>query len=196
MQAYSPFFQDTKITVSYVGNYWKNLDARGPSIRFGKAHIWNNYYLNGNYLSCSLFTFTWLTARLYQWGPQSTQEWVLKFLSRITSSRTLLNLLCLSYLMLSVMPWREITTLEVPPILLRLVLSPHRHTHTALSRPRASRHLYWPTLVPISRSLSSPFCCLLSTSLMSMLCTYCICLFSEALKQSPAGENLLSITFR
>lgn len=35
--------EDTKLTVSFVGNYWKNIGSRTPSIRFGKSHIWNNY---------------------------------------------------------------------------------------------------------------------------------------------------------
>lgn len=27
-------------------SYWKNINSRGPSIRFGTAHIYNNYYDN------------------------------------------------------------------------------------------------------------------------------------------------------
>jgi pectate lyase len=34
------------LTVTYHHNYWYNLDARLPSIRFGRAHIFNNYYAN------------------------------------------------------------------------------------------------------------------------------------------------------
>jgi len=32
------------LTVTYVGNYWSNLNSRGPSYRFGTGHIFNNYY--------------------------------------------------------------------------------------------------------------------------------------------------------
>jgi pectate lyase len=32
--------------VTYVGNYWSNLNSRGPSYRFGTGHIFNNYYEN------------------------------------------------------------------------------------------------------------------------------------------------------
>ena len=35
------------LTVTYAHNYWLNLDARQPSIRFGTAHIYNNLYVNG-----------------------------------------------------------------------------------------------------------------------------------------------------
>lgn len=34
------------LTVTYHHNHWYNLDARLPSIRFGRAHIYNNYYSN------------------------------------------------------------------------------------------------------------------------------------------------------
>ncbi|KAI3616896.1 pectate lyase a [Moniliophthora roreri] len=36
--------EDTKITVTYVGNYWSNLNSRTPSFRFGHGHIFNNYF--------------------------------------------------------------------------------------------------------------------------------------------------------
>ncbi|KAI5848508.1 putative pectate lyase A [Morchella snyderi] len=32
------------LTVTYHHNYWKNLNSRGPSFRFGTGHIFNNYY--------------------------------------------------------------------------------------------------------------------------------------------------------
>ncbi|RPB12279.1 pectate lyase plyA [Morchella conica CCBAS932] len=32
------------LTVTYHHNYWKNLNSRGPSFRFGTGHIYNNYY--------------------------------------------------------------------------------------------------------------------------------------------------------
>ncbi|TGZ82391.1 pectin lyase-like protein [Ascodesmis nigricans] len=34
------------LTVSYVNNYWKNLNSRAPSYRFGTGHILNNYFEN------------------------------------------------------------------------------------------------------------------------------------------------------
>ncbi|GME74423.1 unnamed protein product [Ambrosiozyma monospora] len=34
------------LTVTYAFNYWENLHSRGPSLRFGTAHIYNNYYRN------------------------------------------------------------------------------------------------------------------------------------------------------
>ncbi|KAG0134692.1 pectin lyase fold/virulence factor [Tuber indicum] len=34
------------LTVTYVGNYFHNLNSRGPSFRFGTGHIFNNYYEN------------------------------------------------------------------------------------------------------------------------------------------------------
>jgi len=37
---------DTVIRVTYHHNFFYNCDARLPSIRFGKAHIFNNYYLD------------------------------------------------------------------------------------------------------------------------------------------------------
>ncbi|KAH7096226.1 pectate lyase [Auriculariales sp. MPI-PUGE-AT-0066] len=36
--------EDTKMTVSFSGNYWKNCGSRTPSVRFGHVHVWNNYY--------------------------------------------------------------------------------------------------------------------------------------------------------
>ena len=35
---------DTAIRVTYHHNYFRNCGSRLPSIRFGKAHIFNNYY--------------------------------------------------------------------------------------------------------------------------------------------------------
>ena len=32
--------------VTYANNYLNNLNSRGPSIRFGTGHFFNNYYLN------------------------------------------------------------------------------------------------------------------------------------------------------
>ncbi|KAL2868099.1 pectate lyase family protein [Aspergillus lucknowensis] len=32
------------LSVTYANNYWKNLNSRGPSLRFGTGHIYNNYY--------------------------------------------------------------------------------------------------------------------------------------------------------
>lgn len=32
------------LTVTFANNYWKNLNSRGPSYRFGTGHIFNNYY--------------------------------------------------------------------------------------------------------------------------------------------------------
>lgn len=34
------------LTVTYVKNYWKNINSRGPSVRFGTSHLYNNYYEN------------------------------------------------------------------------------------------------------------------------------------------------------
>ncbi|KAF2471407.1 pectin lyase-like protein [Lindgomyces ingoldianus] len=34
------------LRVTYHNNYWKNINSRGPSIRFGTGHIFNNYYEN------------------------------------------------------------------------------------------------------------------------------------------------------
>lgn len=36
------------LTVTYNNNYWKNINSRGPSIRFGTGHMYNNYYENVN----------------------------------------------------------------------------------------------------------------------------------------------------
>ncbi|KAK7932464.1 pectin lyase fold/virulence factor [Apiospora marii] len=30
--------------VTYANNYWKNINSRAPSFRFGTGHIYNNYY--------------------------------------------------------------------------------------------------------------------------------------------------------
>lgn len=32
------------LTVTLVGNYFKNVNSRGPSFRFGSGHVVNNYY--------------------------------------------------------------------------------------------------------------------------------------------------------
>ena len=37
---------DTVIRATYHHNYFHDTGSRLPSIRFGKAHIFNNYYLN------------------------------------------------------------------------------------------------------------------------------------------------------
>lgn len=34
------------LRVTYDSNYWKNLNSRGPSFRFGTGHVFNNYYEN------------------------------------------------------------------------------------------------------------------------------------------------------
>ncbi|KAF2660775.1 polysaccharide lyase family 1 protein [Lophiostoma macrostomum CBS 122681] len=34
------------LRVTYHNNYWSNINSRGPSIRFGTGHIFNNYYEN------------------------------------------------------------------------------------------------------------------------------------------------------
>jgi pectate lyase len=34
------------LTVTYNNNYWKNINSRGPSFRFGTGHLYNNYYEN------------------------------------------------------------------------------------------------------------------------------------------------------
>lgn len=34
------------LTVTYANNYWKNVNSRTPSFRFGTGHIFNNYYLS------------------------------------------------------------------------------------------------------------------------------------------------------
>ncbi|TEA11487.1 putative pectate lyase A [Colletotrichum sidae] len=36
------------LRVTYANNYWANFGSRGPSVRFGTAHIYNSYYLNAN----------------------------------------------------------------------------------------------------------------------------------------------------
>ncbi|KAK0701899.1 pectin lyase fold/virulence factor [Lasiosphaeria miniovina] len=39
--------QDTgRLHVTYAKNYWHSCNSRGPSIRFGTAHIFNSYYVN------------------------------------------------------------------------------------------------------------------------------------------------------
>jgi pectate lyase len=37
---------DTAITVTYHHNYFKNLNSRAPLLRFGKAHMYNNYLVD------------------------------------------------------------------------------------------------------------------------------------------------------
>lgn len=32
------------LKATYVGNYWHNINSRGPSVRFGTGHIVNSYY--------------------------------------------------------------------------------------------------------------------------------------------------------
>ncbi|KAL9618152.1 MAG: hypothetical protein Q9160_007102 [Pyrenula sp. 1 TL-2023] len=32
------------LRVTYANNYWTNVNSRGPSLRFGTGHIFNNYY--------------------------------------------------------------------------------------------------------------------------------------------------------
>lgn len=32
------------LTVTYANNHWSNINSRGPSVRFGTAHIYNNKY--------------------------------------------------------------------------------------------------------------------------------------------------------
>ncbi|KAJ4413380.1 hypothetical protein N0V82_008596 [Gnomoniopsis sp. IMI 355080] len=34
------------LRVTYANNYWLNLGSRGPSLRFGTGHVYNNYYKN------------------------------------------------------------------------------------------------------------------------------------------------------
>ncbi|GMG39944.1 unnamed protein product [Ambrosiozyma monospora] len=34
------------LTVTFAYNFWENLNSRGPSLRFGTSHIYNNYYDN------------------------------------------------------------------------------------------------------------------------------------------------------
>ncbi|KAK5626074.1 hypothetical protein RRF57_001789 [Xylaria bambusicola] len=34
------------LTVTYANNYFRNVNSRGPSVRFGTAHIFNSYYEN------------------------------------------------------------------------------------------------------------------------------------------------------
>lgn len=36
------------LTVTYNNNYWKNINSRGPSFRFGTGHLYNNYYEDVN----------------------------------------------------------------------------------------------------------------------------------------------------
>ncbi|CAK5267904.1 unnamed protein product [Mycena citricolor] len=36
--------EDTVITVTFANNYWRNLNSRTPSLRFGHAHIYNNLF--------------------------------------------------------------------------------------------------------------------------------------------------------
>ncbi|PVF97225.1 pectin lyase-like protein [Serendipita vermifera] len=38
--------EDTAMTVTVHHNYFKNVNSRGPSFRFGKGHVFNNYYEN------------------------------------------------------------------------------------------------------------------------------------------------------
>ncbi|KAK3390123.1 pectate lyase B [Podospora didyma] len=34
------------LRVTYANNYWSNCNSRGPSVRFGTAHIYNSLYVN------------------------------------------------------------------------------------------------------------------------------------------------------
>jgi len=34
------------LRVTFIGNHWKNVHSRGPSLRFGTAHIVGNMYVN------------------------------------------------------------------------------------------------------------------------------------------------------
>jgi pectate lyase len=34
------------LIVTYANNYWENVNSRGPSIRFGTVHLYNQYYSN------------------------------------------------------------------------------------------------------------------------------------------------------
>jgi pectate lyase len=36
------------LRVTYYNCHWANLNSRGPSVRFGTVHLWNNYYENVN----------------------------------------------------------------------------------------------------------------------------------------------------
>ncbi|KAK4502714.1 hypothetical protein PRZ48_006140 [Zasmidium cellare] len=36
------------LTVTYANNYWSNVNSRLPSVRFGTAHIFNNYFDGGD----------------------------------------------------------------------------------------------------------------------------------------------------
>ncbi|EEB90784.1 hypothetical protein MPER_10963, partial [Moniliophthora perniciosa FA553] len=40
--------EDVAITVTYAANYWKNLNSRTPSFRFGTGHLYNNYFESNN----------------------------------------------------------------------------------------------------------------------------------------------------
>jgi pectate lyase len=43
---------DTAIRVTYHHNYFLNCGSRMPSIRFGRAHVFNNFYQDDNFGSC------------------------------------------------------------------------------------------------------------------------------------------------
>ena len=32
------------LRITYANNYWKDIGSRAPSLRFGTAHVYNNYY--------------------------------------------------------------------------------------------------------------------------------------------------------
>lgn len=40
--------EDAALRVTYYGNFFENLNSRGPSFRFGEGHIFNNYYSGMN----------------------------------------------------------------------------------------------------------------------------------------------------
>ncbi len=43
---------DTVIRATYHHNYFHDCGSRLPSIRFGRAHVFDNYYLNNTTGSC------------------------------------------------------------------------------------------------------------------------------------------------
>jgi pectate lyase len=36
--------EDKNTTITYANNYWVSLGSRTPSVRFGHAHVFNNYF--------------------------------------------------------------------------------------------------------------------------------------------------------
>jgi pectate lyase len=43
---------DVVVRATYHHNYFHDIGSRMPSIRFGKAHLFNNYYLDNDFGSC------------------------------------------------------------------------------------------------------------------------------------------------